>query len=85
MGAVVNSPPAGINRDDNVAAHTDINPVSGRWEELVEDEGRWMIILRHSTGRARPLSYLGDEFTARRVARWMREQGHRVEVVDRAA
>ncbi len=68
----------------SAAITRDINPVSGEWEELVEDEGRWMIALRTSLGRLRPLSYLGNEFKARRVCRWMREQGHRTEVIDRA-
>jgi hypothetical protein len=61
-----------------------INPVSGEWEDLVGGEGRWLIALRHSTGRLRTLSYLGNELKARRVNRWMREQGHRTVLIDRS-
>lgn len=63
----------------------DINPVSGLWEELVGGEGRWMLALRTSRGRLRPLSYYGNEFKARKVCRWMRTEGHRVVLIDRAS
>ena len=63
----------------------DINPVSGEWEELVDGEGRYMIALRHSSGRLRPLNYLGNEFKARQINRWMRDNGYRTVLIDRGA
>jgi hypothetical protein len=60
-----------------------INPVSGLWEEVVRDDGRYALVLRHSNGRERTMDRLGNEFIAHQLASRTRRDGFPVRVIDR--